>query len=122
MIVYRVWPHLVAAAVLLALYAAGSASASPAPEQVAFFESKIRPVLVQHCYSCHSAEALAGGKLRAELLLDSQPGMAKGGESGPAVVPGDKEASLILAALKHEGFDMPPAGELPDVVIAEFEM
>jgi hypothetical protein len=111
-----------AAAVCLgALSIAGPAAASPSPEQLAFFESKIRPVLVQHCYSCHSAEALAGGKLKAELLLDSRPGMAKGGESGPAVVPGDKAASLILAALKHEGFDMPPAGKLPDTVIADFE-
>jgi len=118
---HRICLRLAAAAALSALTAAGPATASPAPEQVAFFESKIRPVLVQHCYSCHSAEALAGGKLKAELLLDSQAGMAKGGESGPAVVPGDKEASLILAALKHEGFDMPPAGKLPDDVIADFE-
>jgi len=109
------------AAGLVALAVTAPVAASPSPEQLAFFESKIRPVLVQHCYSCHSAEALAGGKLKAELLLDSRPGMAKGGESGPAVVPGDKEASLILAALKHEGFDMPPAGKLPDQVIADFE-
>jgi len=112
-------PPFTAVAVWLAV--AGPLAASPSPEQLAFFESKIRPVLVQHCYSCHSAEALAGGKLKAELLLDSRPGMEKGGESGPAVVPGDKEASLILAALKHEGFDMPPAGKLPDQVIADFE-
>jgi hypothetical protein len=97
------------------------AVAGPTTDQLAFFEAKIRPVLAQHCYSCHSAEALAGGKLKAELLLDSRPGMEKGGESGPAVVPGDKEASLILAALKHEGFDMPPAGKLPDAIIADFE-
>ncbi len=109
------------AACLIALITIGPAAASPSPEQLAFFESKIRPVLVEHCYSCHSAEALAGGKLKAELLLDSRPGMAKGGESGPAVVPGDKESSLILAALKHEGFDMPPSGKLPDQVIADFE-
>jgi hypothetical protein len=112
-------PCFTAVAVWLAV--AGPVAASPSPEQLAFFESKIRPVLVQHCYSCHSAEALAGGKLKAELLLDSRSGMAKGGESGPAVVPGDTEASLILAALKHEGFDMPPAGKLPDDVIADFE-
>jgi hypothetical protein len=112
-------PCFTAVAVWLAITA--PVAASPSPEQLAFFESKIRPVLVQHCYSCHSAEALAGGKLKAELLLDSRSGMAKGGESGPAVVPGDTEASLILAALKHEGFDMPPAGKLPDDVIADFE-
>jgi len=118
----RAHRRFAALACLIAFFAIGPiAGASPAPEQLAFFESKIRPVLVQHCYSCHSAEALATGKLKAELLLDSRPGMEKGGESGPAVVPGDKEASLILAALKHEGFDMPPAGKLPDDVIADFE-
>jgi len=95
--------------------------ASPAPEGIAFFESKIRPVLVQHCYQCHSAEALRAGKLKAELLVDTRAGMAKGGESGAAVVPGKKEASLLLAALKYDGFEMPPTGKLPDAVIADFE-
>ena len=78
--------------------------ASPTPEGIAFFESKIRPVLVQHCYQCHSAEALHAGKLKANLLVDSRSGMAKGGESGAAVVPGKKDDSLLLAALKYDGF------------------
>ena len=97
------------------------ASASPTPEQIAFFETKIRPVLAQHCYQCHSAEALRTGKLKASLLVDSRAGMAKGGESGAAVVPKNKEESLLLAALKYDGFEMPPAGKLPDEVIADFE-
>jgi hypothetical protein len=97
------------------------ASASPTPEQIAFFETKIRPVLAQHCYQCHSAEALRAGKLKASLLVDSRAGMAKGGESGAAVVPKNKEESLLLAALKYDGFEMPPAGKLPDEVIADFE-
>jgi hypothetical protein len=63
-------------------------TASPTPDQLAFFESKIRPVLAQHCYQCHSAEALQAGKLKANLLVDSRDGMMKGGESGAAVVPG----------------------------------
>ncbi len=95
--------------------------ASPTPEGIAFFESKIRPVLVQHCYQCHSAEALHAGKLKANLLVDSRSGMAKGGESGAAVVPGKKDDSLLLAALKYDGFEMPPAGKLSDNVIADFE-
>jgi hypothetical protein len=95
--------------------------ATPTPEQIAFFETKIRPVLAQHCYQCHSAEALRAGKLKASLLVDSRAGMAKGGESGAAVVPGKKEESLLLAALKYDGFEMPPAGKLPDEVIADFE-
>jgi len=97
------------------------AQASPSPGDIAFFESKIRPVLVEHCYQCHSAEALRTGKLKANLLVDSRDGMAKGGESGAAVVPGKKEESLLLAALKYDGFEMPPAGKLPDEVIADFE-
>jgi hypothetical protein len=103
------------------LVAAGVAAASPAADQTAFFETKIRPVLAQHCYQCHSADALQAGKLKAGLLVDSRDGMQKGGESGPAVVPGKKEESLLLAALRHDGFEMPPAGKLPDEVIADFE-
>ena len=96
-------------------------TASPTPDQLAFFESKIRPVLAQHCYQCHSAEALQAGKLKANLLVDSRDGMMKGGESGAAVVPGKRDDSLLLAALKYDGFEMPPAGKLPDDVIADFE-
>jgi Protein of unknown function (DUF1549)/Protein of unknown function (DUF1553)/Planctomycete cytochrome C len=87
----------------------------------AFFESKIRPVLVRNCYQCHSAQAAANGKLKGKLLLDTRAGMHKGGESGPAVVPGDVAKSGIIAALKHETFKMPPKGKLPATVIADFE-
>jgi hypothetical protein len=97
------------------------AVATPTADEIAFFETKIRPVLAQHCYQCHSAEALRAGKLKASLLVDSRAGMAKGGESGAAVVPKNKEESLLLAALKYDGFEMPPAGKLPDDVIADFE-
>ncbi len=90
-------------------------------ENLEFFESKIRPVLVRECYSCHSQEAAANGKLRGELLLDSRDTTRKGGESGPAVVPGKMADSLLLLALKHESFEMPPKGKLSDVVIADFE-
>ncbi len=99
----------------------GIAQASPTPEGIAFFESKIRPVLAEHCYQCHSADALRSGKLKANLLVDSREGMAKGGESGAAVVPGKRDDSLLLAAIKYDGFEMPPAGKLPDAVIADFE-
>ena len=109
------------ASLMAGMLAPAIASASPTPEQIAFFETKIRPVLAQHCYQCHSAEALRAGKLKASLLVDSRAGMAKGGESGAAVVPKNKEESLLLAALKYDGFEMPPAGKLPDEVIADFE-
>jgi hypothetical protein len=113
-------PSLVAWAAA-ALVAASTATASPTPEGIAFFESKIRPVLAEHCYGCHSAEALRAGKLKAALLVDTRAGMQKGGESGAAVVPGKRDDSLLLAALKYDGFEMPPAGKLPDQVIADFE-
>ncbi|MBM4012579.1 MAG: DUF1549 domain-containing protein [Planctomycetes bacterium] len=95
--------------------------AALAPEQIAFFETKIRPVLARHCYECHSAEALRAGTLKAGLMVDSRAAMAKGGESGAAVMPGQKEASLLLAALRHDGLEMPPTGKLPAEVIADFE-
>ena len=72
-------------------------------ERIDFFERKIRPVLVEQCYRCHSAGASAAGKLRGGLQLDSRAGIRKGGDSGPAVVPGSPGESLLLKALRHEG-------------------
>lgn len=87
---------------------------------IQFFESKIRPVLVEQCYECHSAKALEQKKLKGGLLLDSRQGVLTGGDSGPAVVPGKLKDSLILGALKHEDYEMPPSGKLSDKVIADF--
>ena len=83
--------RLAIAGLWLGLLGSPHGVASPTPEQIAFFETKIRPVLAQHCYQCHSAEALRAGKLKASLMVDSREGMAKGGESGAAVVPGKRE-------------------------------
>ena len=83
-----------------------------------FFESKIRPVLVKHCYECHSADA---GKVGGEFLLDSRDALREGGESGEAIVAGDAEGSLLLSAIRYEDFEMPPSGKLPENVIADFE-
>lgn len=69
---------------------------------VAFFESKIRPVLAENCYECHSASAAADGKLKGGLQLDTRAGMRKGGETGPSLVPGNSAESLVLSALNHE--------------------
>ena len=113
--------RLAIAGLWLGLLGSPDGVASPTPEQIAFFETKIRPVLAQHCYQCHSAEALRAGKLKASLMVDSREGMAKGGESGAAVVPGKREDSILLAALKYDGFEMPPAGKLSDEVISDFE-
>ena len=89
---------------------------------LALFESKIRPVLTKECYSCHSAEAVKTKKLRGGLQLDTREGIRKGGDAGPAVVPGDVKKSLLMAAIRHEGKveNMPPKGKLSDEVIADF--
>ena len=83
-----------------------------------FFEKKIRPVLVEHCYDCHAADAK---KVRGGLLLDSRSAIRAGGESGAGVVPGKPEESLVLDAIRYESFEMPPSGKLPERVIADFE-
>ncbi len=79
--------------------------------QIAFFESEVRPLLVEHCYECHSNTA---AKVKAGLYLDSRKGMLKGGDSGPAIVPSNADESLIVQAVRYDGFEMPPKGKLPD--------
>ncbi len=86
--------------------------------QEEFFETKIRPVLVAHCYECHSS---GSKEPKGGLLLDTREGIRRGGESGSAVVPGELDDSLILSALRHESLEMPPEKKLPDSVIADFE-
>ncbi|MBA2224897.1 DUF1553 domain-containing protein [Thermogemmata fonticola] len=100
---------------------AGGKDQSPSAAAVALFESKIRPVLIRECYSCHSAETKKGPK--ANLRLDTREGILQGGDSGPAVVPGKPMESLLLKALRgDDGVAlMPPKGKLPDTVIADFE-
>jgi hypothetical protein len=90
-------------------------------EQLAFFESKIRPVLVEKCYSCHSQESATKGKLKGGLYLDSKEGLLGGGDTGPALVVNKPAESLILKALRYEDYEMPPSGKLPDSVIEDFE-
>jgi hypothetical protein len=87
---------------------------------VDFFEKKIRPVLVENCYRCHSASATS---LKGGLRLDSRVGMRKGGATGPAVVPGKPTESLLLKALNYtdDTLQMPPKKKLPAAVIADFE-
>ncbi|QDU27146.1 Planctomycete cytochrome C [Anatilimnocola aggregata] len=98
-----------------------SSAAAEAPDAgLALFEKSIRPVLVQHCYECHSAAAAAKGKLQAGLSLDTKQGLLTGGESGAAIVPGNAAKSLLIGALKFESYEMPPKGRLPPSVIADF--
>src|SRR4051812_21665018 len=96
---------------------------APEPAGVEFFEQRIRPVLADRCYKCHSAEAEQGKKLKGGLRLDTREGMLKGGESGkPAVVPGEIDHSLLIEAIRYKNQDlqMPPKGRLTDVQVADF--
>ena len=87
-------------------------------EQLEFFETRIRPVLVEHCYSCHSAEAK---EIKGSLRLDSRDALLTGGDSGAAVVTGNPEDSRLMQALRHDGLEMPPDRQLPDNVLNDFE-
>ncbi len=114
------------AAVLLLVPAPRARAAAPDkpldPKGVEFFEKKIRPVLDQHCAGCHSADAEKNKKLKGSLYLDSRAGVLKGGDTGPALVPGKPAKSLLLKTLKYEGdVQMPPKGKLPAAVVKDFE-
>ena len=89
-------------------------------QELQFFETKIRPVLVTKCYECHSVKAARSRNLKGKLLLDSKPAMLAGGESGPAIVPGKPQQSLLIEALRHESLEMPPDEKLRDDVIRDF--
>ncbi len=104
---------LIAASCVVSLIAAGASIAS---EEAEFFERKIRPVLVKHCYECHAADLIQGG-----LRLDDPDAMLRGGDSGAAVMPGQPEKSLLLTAIRYEGLEMPPDGPLDGRTVRDFE-
>ncbi|MCB1233820.1 MAG: PSD1 domain-containing protein [Verrucomicrobiae bacterium] len=83
-----------------------------------FFEKKIRPALVKHCFECHSQDAK---KLGGKLLLDSREDLRQGGESGAPLVEGKPDESLLIQSLRWENdLEMPPKEPLPETVIADF--
>lgn len=87
----------------------------PTPQQVEFFEAKIRPLLIESCFDCHTADEKGG------LRVDSRAALLKGGDSGPAVVAGDPDASLLIKAVRHaDGISKMPrsAAKLGDAQIA----
>jgi hypothetical protein len=111
-------PVLLLAAAAALVPAGATAEDQATREQVEFFEAKIRPILVQHCYQCHSAEAK---ELQGGLKLDSREGVLQGGDGGPVVKPKDPAASRLIKALKWEELEMPPDGKLPAGIVADFE-
>lgn len=80
-----------------------------------FFESKVRPLLAEHCFRCHSMKAET---LRGELYLDNRDRLLKGGQSGAVVLPGDPENSLLVQAIRWEELKMPPSGRLTENQVA----
>lgn len=87
------------------------------PESIQFFESKIRPVLVEHCYRCHSVD---GQGVRGGLAVDHRDALLAGGESGPAIVPGNLQESMLWNAINYQDYQMPPKNKLPPSVIEDF--
>ncbi|MCO6454560.1 MAG: DUF1553 domain-containing protein [Pirellulaceae bacterium] len=106
------------AAMLVLVTALTGITAAEDPGSPEFFEARIRPMLIKHCYECHSAESQ---ELKGNLRVDSAAGLRRGGDSGPAVVPGKPEESPLLDALRYDGFEMPPAGRLPEAIVRDFE-
>jgi hypothetical protein len=100
----------------LLLAQAPAAELPPNPEELAFFETAVRPVLVEQCGRCHGAT-----KQWAGLRLDSREAFLKGGDTGPAIVPGKPEESLLIQAVRQtdEALKMPPEGRLTDRQIAD---
>ena len=93
------------------LAAAGIVFGTGAPKDASeFFEMRVRPVLAKNCFACHTGSKHGG------LQLDSRENLLKGGNSGPAIVPGNPDQSLLIQAVRqtHERLKMPPPGKLAD--------
>ena len=110
--------RLFLALVVLSLAPFASPASGADPEAIRLFEAKIRPVLIKHCYECHSADSKGA---KGGLLLDTAAGLRAGGDSGPSLVEGKPEESVLLDALRYETYEMPPSGKLPEEVIKDFE-
>ncbi len=94
-----------------------TSSPNPTPEAIEFFEKKVRPVLAEQCFGCHSEQKPQGG-----LNLRTRAALLQGGALGPALVPGDPEKSLLIRAVRyHDHLKMPPKGKLPETQIRDLE-
>ena len=108
----------------LAIASACLTSSALADDKLAFFESKIRPIFVEKCYDCHSVKAADQNKLKGGFYIDVREGLLRGGDSGPAVIPGHPEKSLLMKVIRHEIIDMqmpPKKAKLSDRQIADVE-
>ncbi len=113
-------PYLLATsiAILCSAIVASQEAPKPSAEQIQFFEAKIRPVLIEHCYKCHSTES---GTVRGGLGVDHREALISGGSSGPAIVPGNLEESTLWNAINYVDYEMPPNRKLPPAILADFK-
>src|SRR5579872_168010 len=88
----------------------------PTKEGAEYFEKKIRPILVKHCYECHSGDVK---KAKGSFVLDTRDGLRKGGQTGPVIAPGNPDDSLFIEAVRYQGLEMPPNEQLPEELIEE---
>jgi hypothetical protein len=110
------WLGLVFLPALASSVLASAPALTPASASEAYFSEKVRPLLETHCYPCHSHDS---GNMRGGLTLDSRSGWSQGGDSGPAIVPGDPDHSLLIRAVRRVDSEapMPPKSPLPDADI-----
>jgi mono/diheme cytochrome c family protein len=97
-----------------------NSSAVLADEAQMLFEKEVRPLLASKCFECHSSKA---DELKGNLKLETVADILKGGDTGPAIIPGDVENSFLLRAIRYQedDYQMPPRGRLPDEEIAKVE-
>jgi len=110
------WLKRIAAVVALSLITEVlvlAAEPAPPPEQAAFFEKEVRPLLARRCFKCHGNQEQKGG-----LRLDHPASILAGGDSGPALVRGKTDESLLVEAINYQSLEMPPDGKLSDAEIA----
>jgi len=110
----RIWRGILVASVLA--WAGGKALAADDPKGLEYFENKVRPLLIERCYDCHSATK----KIKGGLSMDSKEALLKGGDTGPSLVPGNPDASLLIKAIRYhdENLQMPPKKKLEDTQVA----
>ena len=109
---------ITALSIVVSVVVSNRQTIAASPDSIDFFEQRIRPVLVEHCYECHAAETEQQGG----LSLDTKAGWQIGGDSGPAIIPGDAATSRLIRVIAYQDaeLEMPPDSQLPQNIIDDF--